>query len=339
MIASGLREGGVRVLAKTTGSEARIVLPDGEELRIRRWGVNTPLEQRRILRLAARQRCDAIVMEAMSIRPESLRTELTQIIRPQTVVITNTYEDHIGDEGDPAAAFSLAIPSGATALVPAEFPLRERTRLERRNVPYRVVEPSEAESLIEHLAHPEWPQNLALALVACETIGASRELALQGMGRVRMDVGSLQAWLLREADSTAVWMAINAFAANDPRSTMAALERSLSRWPASKGSVVGLLNLRSDRADRTAQWMEELDLLQDVFERLVVCGAVPMIAQRWLARRFGESVAVARTRDPRKIMAVATRLSPSGGHLFGFGNIGGVGIRLVEYWHQEGEPA
>lgn len=339
MIASGLRESGVRVLAKTTGSEARIVLPDGEELRIRRWGVNTPLEQRRILRLAARQRCDAIVMEAMSIRPESLRAELTQIIRPQTVVITNTYEDHIGDVGGPAAAFSLAIPSGATALVPADFPLRERTRLERRNVPYRVVEPSEAESLIEHLAHPEWPQNLALALVACETIGVSRELALQGMGHVRMDVGSLQAWLLRDADSTAVWMAINAFAANDPRSTMAALERSLSRWPASKGSVVGLLNLRSDRADRTAQWMKELDLSQDTFERLVVCGSVPMLAQRWLARQFGESVAVARTRDPRKIMAVATRLSPSGGHLFGFGNIGDVGIRLVEYWHQEGEPA
>lgn len=339
MIASGLREGGVRVLAKTTGSEARIVLPDGEELRIRRWGVNTPLEQRRILRLAARQRCDAIVMEAMSIRPESLRAELTQIIRPQTVVITNTYEDHIGDAGDPAAVCSLAIPSGATALVPADFPLRERTRLERRNVPYRVVEPNEEESLVERLAHPEWPQNLALALVVCETIGVSRELALQGMSHVRMDVGSLQAWLLRDGGSTAVWMAINAFAANDPRSTMAALERSLSRWPTSKGSVVGLLNLRSDRADRTAQWMKELDLSQDTFERLVVCGSVPMIAQRWLARRFGESVAVARTRDPRKIMAVATRLSPSGGHLFGFGNIGDVGIRLVEYWRQEGEPA
>ena len=339
LIASGLREGGVQVLAKTTGSEARTIMPSGQERPIRRWGMTTPLEQRRVLRMAARQRCEAVVVEAMSIRPESLHAEVTQIIRPQTVVITNTYEDHIADMDDPAEAFSAAIPVGATALVPADFPVTEQARLSRRSVKCRVIDPNEAEGLIEQLAHPEWPQNLALALAACEAIGVPRDLALQGMARVRMDVGALQAWSLRDANSQATWMAVNAFAANDPRSTMAILERAFKRWPMAEGLAVGLLNLRSDRADRTAQWMEALDGVGSAFERLIVCGSVPMVVQRRLTKRFDKRVVVVRSQDPRTIMAVATRLSPSGGQLFGFGNIGGAGIRIIEHWKEEGEAA
>jgi poly-gamma-glutamate synthase PgsB/CapB len=339
LIAAGLRESGLRVLAKTTGSEARVVLPDGSEQPIRRWGVRTPLEQRRILWLAARQRCEAIVLEAMSIRPESLRAESTQIIRPQTVVITNTYEDHIADLSDPAADFAFAVPTGATVFVPEDFPLAERERLGRRRALCRVIDASKAEDLIVRPAHVEWPQNLALALAACEDIGVTRETALQGMARARMDVGSLRAWRVRDANSSAVWMAVNAFASNDPRSTMAGLERALLRWPAAEQPVVGLLNLRRDRADRTLQWMDALDQAGESFDRLVVCGSVPMTAQRKMLRRFGASLAVVRSNDPRRIMSTAAELSPSGGTLFGFGNIGGAGMRLVGHWREKGEPA
>jgi poly-gamma-glutamate synthase PgsB/CapB len=339
LIAAGLREGGLRVLAKTTGSEARIVLPDGMEQPIRRRGIRTPLEQRRILWLAARQRCEAIVVEAMSIRPESLRAELTQIIRPQTVVITNTYEDHMADLSDPVAAFSAAVPAGAAVFMPADFPPVELERLRRRRALCRAIDALEAEGLIGRLSHVEWPQNLALALAVCEEYEVVSEAALRGMARARMDVGTLRGWWVREPNSQASWLAVNAFASNDPHSTMAGLERALLRWPAAEQWVVGLLNLRRDRADRTLQWMDALDQAGESFDRLVVCGSVPMAAQRRMRRRFGASVTVVRSHDPRRIMSTAAGLSPSGGTLFGFGNIGGAGMRLVGHWRDKGEPA
>jgi hypothetical protein len=189
------------------------------------------------------------------------------------------------------------------------------------------------------LPYAEWPQNLALALAACEKGGVTVEKALPGMARVRMDVGRLGAWTLRDETSSARWTAVNAFATNDPHSAMATLKRSLERWPMNNPLVVGLLNLRHDRGDRTLQWMEALDHHADVFDRMIVCGAVPIVVQRRLNRHYGDRMAVVRSADPGRIMAEAIRLSPKGGVLFGFGNIGAAGIRIVDYWQAMGEVA
>jgi len=55
LVAGALRESGTRVLAKTTGSRAVLIYPDGAEREIKRRGPPTVLEQKRVVRLAARR--------------------------------------------------------------------------------------------------------------------------------------------------------------------------------------------------------------------------------------------------------------------------------------------
>ncbi|HAI87983.1 MAG TPA: poly-gamma-glutamate synthase PgsB, partial [Firmicutes bacterium] len=62
LIAASLRAGGLRVIAKTTGTAARFIMEDGSELPVARSGGRANIsEQMRVVRLAARHRVDAVV--------------------------------------------------------------------------------------------------------------------------------------------------------------------------------------------------------------------------------------------------------------------------------------
>jgi poly-gamma-glutamate synthase PgsB/CapB len=335
LVSSGLREAGFRVLSKTTGSEARMILPDGTERAIRRRGLNTPLEQRRILREAVRHGCDTVVIEAMSVRPESLSAEMKRILCPDTAVVTNTFEDHIAETDDPGRTFAEAIPRGTHVFLPEGTPPEALDPLRRRGIPFELVEVQE-----EMGRSPvECPQNRSLALAVCRHLGVSDETARAGMRTAQMDIGALCAWRLSEPGSTRRWVAVNAFATNDPHSACAALKRARERWPSAQDRTIGLLNLRADRADRTAQWMHAIESFFEQLDGLVVCGAVPLSVKRRLVRRYGTRVSSISSRAPERVMEQVIRLAPEGGLVFGFGNIGGGGIRLIEYWREVGEPA
>src|ERR1700722_13098495 len=62
LIAAGLRAGGRRVVAKTTGTEPRLILPDGHEEPIRRRGPASVREQMRFFAQAARCGADTAVV-------------------------------------------------------------------------------------------------------------------------------------------------------------------------------------------------------------------------------------------------------------------------------------
>src|SRR5574342_958727 len=54
IIASILREDGRKVIAKTTGSQARFILPDAQEIEVARRGVISIIEQKRFIKKAAK---------------------------------------------------------------------------------------------------------------------------------------------------------------------------------------------------------------------------------------------------------------------------------------------
>ena len=118
-LAAVLRQSGRRVLAKTTGSEAVLILPDGPEQRIRRRGLPSIIEQKRVVRLAARLHVDAAIVEVMSIHRENHLTEARRLLKPDLVVVTNFRVDHTAAVGDTreavASALALDVPSGARA--------------------------------------------------------------------------------------------------------------------------------------------------------------------------------------------------------------------------------
>jgi len=337
LIAAGLRGGGHRVLYKTTGSYATVGHPNGDERPVRRRSLPSPLEQRRILYLAKRLEADAAVFEAMSIRAESLRVEVAKILAPQIVALTSFRPDHLNDLPDPIGAFAEAVPRGAVVICPSDTPDDLRRRLMERHIPVHAVNPEAGAPYLSLLPYREWPINLALALEICARLGVPPESALDGMGSVTPDVGVLSAWRVDSPPGT--WHVVNGFAANDPDSTKLVLERALERWDRPGGCRVGLLNLREDRGDRTGQWTSALSRETWPFDTLAVVGAVPWSVKRHLRRALGERLLIVRSSDPGRILTEIASNHPEGGFLFGFGNMGGAGIRLVEWWSREGEPA
>ena len=336
LIAFGLRAGGVRVLYKTTGSAAVIGLPDGAERPIRRHALPTPLEQRGVLRLAKRSGASAVVCEAMSVHPESLRVELVRILDPHVVAVTNVRADHIADLSSPDEAFANAVPEKADVFYPSSISPGFIDAVRCRGLSGHAVN-EEPNAELPLLAYREWPENLALAIAVCRHLGVDTQVAARGMTKGRPDIGALAAWRLEigEAD----WIAVNGFAANDPESTGAALAVAWAGWGSPHAKRVGLLNLRRDRGDRTAQWIESLRHDATMFDRLVAIGDVPRVSVRPLRRAYGARFHVLRQQSPERLLAELTRLEPAGGFLFGFGNIGGVGMDLVRHWSDSGDRA
>src|SRR2546426_3683025 len=69
LIAAGMRAGGIRTLAKTTGTLARIIDPEGREIDVFRVGRPNLIEQTRIVRRAIEWGAEAMVIECMAVTP------------------------------------------------------------------------------------------------------------------------------------------------------------------------------------------------------------------------------------------------------------------------------
>ncbi len=347
LIAAALRADGRSVLAKTTGSIPTAILPDGGEEEIPRRGRPSILEQKGILKRAARLEAGVLVTELMSVRPEVLAVESRRLIRPQLLVITNVWVDHRdemgGTKSEIARSLASAIPAAATVFVPDDemFPEFERAAGEAgsRIVTVRNAGPPAGSRGPFPSAARGFEGDIALTLAVSDHLGVPREAALRGLASARPDFGSLRAWEAVMGDPPASWILVSAFAANDPESSRRALDRLAGLRRTSPRDLVGLLNLREDRGDRTLQWIEALDAgFFSEFAALYVSGAHAR-ARRW--RRPSESwpaLRPLRANSAEALMKAIVRNHPGGAVLVGLGNMGGWGRPLVEHWERIGRP-
>jgi gamma-polyglutamate synthase len=334
LVAAALSESGLRVLAKTTGSRAVLILPDGSEKPVLRRGSPSILEQKQLVRLAVRLKADALVAEMMSIGAECLAAE-TRILGPQILVVTNVRLDHVDLMGptreDIADCLARAFPRNGTIILPGEelFPVFARKAaalgskvMAVQKKPGLPVPPGEFET------------NVLLALEVAGRLGIDEATALRGMKGARPDFGSLRMWDLGRNGAGPDIRFVSAFAANDPESTALALERVFSNAGLQGRRRVGLLNLRADRGDRTLQWSEALERGEFAeFDLLALAGG----SSRALASRLrhrtrwtGDRLLVLRGRKPRRILDKLASASGVPAVIVGLGNIGGAGAALVE---------
>ena len=347
LIAAVLRADGRSVLAKTTGSKAMVIFADGAEEEIRRRGLPTILEQKGILRRAAALGVQTLVSELMSVRPAILAVESRRLIRPHILVITNARVDHREEMGttrsEIALALAAAIPGGATVFVLEE---ENRPEFERaaRDAGSRFIKVRSGRApgpdTGPRPASGQWFEgDIALALAVADELGVPRESALRGIAVARPDFGSLRAWDAVLGDPPASWTLVSAFAANDPDSSRRSLERLAGLQRLNPQELVGVLNLRRDRGDRTIQWIEALDKgFFSGFAALYVVGAHTG-ARRW--RRPSPAPPAIRPLGERSVeplMAAITRAHREGAVLVGLGNMGGLGRSLVEHWERTGRP-
>ncbi len=266
LIAAGLRAGGIRTAAKTTGSAARYIDPEGREEPVLRPGPANIREQLSVVSRARRDGANALVVECMALRPELQVISERQIVRSTVGVITNARPDHLDVMGptvdDVAAALSGTVPRGATVFT-AEHRRKkviQETALEMGSEFHEVISEGADPGLTRGFGYVEHLENVVLALAVCEHLGVPRDRALEGMRGATPDPGALTIHRVVERGKTLEF--INGFAANDPESTLTVYQTAAPRSVPGRDVIV-VAWMRSDRPDRARQFgrilAEDLD--------------------------------------------------------------------------------
>jgi poly-gamma-glutamate synthase PgsB/CapB len=330
-IAAALRAEGRCTLAKITGIRPALILPDGREELLRRRGPARMQEQVRLLFHARRLRCDALVLECMSIAP-LLQERETMTIRPTLSVLTNIRDDHREEMGESdaerSAALCLSIPFHAT-LVSLAIPQRSTVEEHAHACGTRVVYPP-ADILPSAIVLPVHvhPENVMLALTVCRELGLDPQSALAavlaeaGRGESPLIEFSLRGRTLRFLDG---------FAVNDVPSA----EGFLARWHAVLGgwdALAVLLNTRADRPLRSMVFARWCASRAGVVNVVLTGTHVPATRRALVASGFNPARIHCWTREQVRNPGSSLHdiLLPGGTLVAGFGNIAGDGFTILQ---------
>jgi gamma-polyglutamate synthase len=337
LILAGLRAGGKRVAAKTTGTLPRYLAPDGSEHPIYRHGRANITEQIALLLRADRDKAEIVVVECMALQPFLQWVSTARIVQPTHGVITNIREDHLDVMGPGITGVALAL-LGSVPLGGKLFTAERRFRKlfehvsRERGSELSVIRPENTEMRVSsrelrRFRYVEHAENVQLALGVCEAIGVDRNVALRGMQSARPDPGALTIEYVNVNGVPFVF--VNGFAANDPESTGQVWELALERTDG-KGKRVALINCRSDRADRSEQLGRAAADWTRADRYLVMGSDRHFFVQA--AERAGipaELLTSSRSQSARELAHELASVAGPSGVVVGMGNIGGMGLELI----------
>jgi len=269
LVAGVLREAGIQTLAKTTGSAAMVILPDGNELPIKRRSSATIMELFNIAIRHLKNETEAIVFETMALLPANQIASQELLVKGNINIITNVREDHQDVMGETleeiADTMSLTIPYDGIVI----------TAEDRPHLIQKLTQNAEARRSRLMYANPAWVterdlagfnylsfrENIAIGLAVADILGIPRSTAMRGMWNARPDLGvvSIQrtTWKTKEI----VWFPL--FAVNDRESTIIGVD-ALTPYYRQDATRIGILNNRYDRADRAMRFADiaakDLDL-------------------------------------------------------------------------------
>ena len=251
LIAAGLRQGGLKTFAKTTGTIPRIINDKGKDLELHRLRSATIGEQIRLIRFFGKKNPDALVIECMAVNPQYQWISEHKIVKSTLSVITNVRRDHVDEMGDTirdiAYSLSNTIPFNSKIFTSEQLSLKflKKIALKRNSKIIKSSDSGIESSYMTKMPYLEHKENVELALSVCMEAGVKREKALAGMLKTVPDPGALLIWNLKNKNKF-----ISAFAANDPDSTFRVWKLIKLK---EKNKICFFLNSRSDRRYRTIQ--------------------------------------------------------------------------------------
>lgn len=342
LCAGALRGGDLRVVAKTTGTAARFIWPDASEAPVyRKFDIANVAEQIAIIRQAAAEQPDALVMECMAVMPALQEINQEKLVRSTIGVLCNVREDHIAEMGptleDIARSLSRSMPhDGICITAESEWWWVLQEEADRRNCRLVYADPdSVSDAEMDGFTFFTFKENVAISIAVANELGVSREDALRGMYEAPPDPGVLS---VEEYDVGDVRLYLaNIFAANDPNSTVMNFKR-LVDTEAIRPPIYTLINCRPDRVERNGQMGEIVpELLTD---KLIVIGhpsrsALATVPPEWKGKVLdlgGDE------RDVEDIFrAIVGEIEDGEASLVAIGNIHGQGERLLEHLETLGE--
>lgn len=346
LIAAGVRAGGYRTVAKTTGTLARYIDVDGSETPVFRIGFSNIAEQVKIMFKARRAKADAIIIECMALQPLLQSLCELKLIKATHGVLTNARPDHLDVMGPTERDVAKAL--GGTVPVNSKYFTAEDIHLDffeyvcnDRNTQLIPATAKDAEKIsdekINKFVYSEFKINVALALKVTDDLGIPRDVALKGMWEATPDPGAMTEYNFDIKDSQMNFA--NAFAANDPVSTKMLWDKLYEKYADCEKKVL-VVNCRADREDRSKQIAEAiLDWQTPDLVVLIGTGTDVFVS---FYKKYAKSLSKERAQvivcedmQPLEILEKAYSTQPANSYmLVGVGNIKDIGMSLVDYCDQ-----
>jgi len=325
LIDAGLRAGGFKVFCKTTGTVPMMIGTDNTARPLHRRGRPNIREQLDMLRLAAQEEAQILVLECMAVDPALQRVAQHEMVRADIGVITNVRLDHTAEMGEAldeiCDSLSNTMPKNGVLFTADEQFLSQIAR-NGEQIGCRTV-----------LARPkgsepefDFPENLALALSVCRYLGVAEETALKGMLHYQRDPYALSLYRL---PGGAIF--VNGLSINDPQSTQLVFERLAKRFDWDSGKLILLINNRPDRGYRTEHMAMVAQVLQPT--QVWLLGA----SQRTAARAILKKAPHLEIRRFSRARELPLDQISRNTVVFAVGNVAGPGHEVMRRVRDEGE--
>jgi poly-gamma-glutamate synthase PgsB/CapB len=331
LIAAGLRTDGKRVIAKTTGTSARFIINNNIEESVIRLGMANIREQIRIVKKAAVQNPDALVLECMALRPDLQCTESTQIVKPSAIVITNARADHLDVMGptikDVAKTYISAVPKNCKVFTLESNIFDDFSEeIRKKNIKIFVSKPkSISDDIIEKFSYIEHKENIVLALDVCRHFGVDKEAALKGMHNANHDPGALKKHKvnLKGKEITILY----AMAANDPDSTYYIWQSIGKNYT----EINLLINCRNDRIDRSFQIADLIkDHLREAEHYFLTGSGTEILARKLYKIIDNKKILNLGGKNPVRVIDEVSNFVSDKSLIFAIGNTVGYGEEMMK---------
>ncbi|MBI1871039.1 MAG: poly-gamma-glutamate synthase PgsB [Chlamydiae bacterium] len=342
LITAGLREGGFKVLAKTTGTEPRVIFEDGSETQIYRPGSANIIEQVKFFSRARSRGAKAVVVECMALQPVLQWLTEDRMVCAQIGVITNVRPDHMDVMGetleDVARALSNTIPlKGKLFTAESNSKILKQLEDECQTRSTEIVTCGEEEvswDAMRGFSYIEHRENVALALKVCQSCGVESKKAFSGMVKAIPDPGVLRVYQIHFFDKDIQF--VNAFAANDPDSTLLIWKLMGERMEPDRKKIV-MVNARADRIQRSEQMGILIAQALKADAYLLVGDYTKAIEDEAIRLGLdGDKIENLGGQSVSDIFEQVLHHTPLKSMVFAIGNIGGLGQQIVDFFKHRG---
>jgi poly-gamma-glutamate synthase PgsB/CapB len=338
LIGAALREGGIKTITKVTGTYPRLIMENGCEVAIYRKAEPNIIEQLSIIKFASKRKAQAIVMECMAVQPQYQWITETKMLHSTIGVITNVRLDHIDVMGytlpEIAEALGNTIPKNQNLFTAEKILFNKLKEIsEKRNCIIHLADENlVTEEEMKGFGYIEHKENVALALAVSEHLGIDRKVALKGMYKAIPDAGALRLSRVNVFQKKINFF--NAFAANDPQSTLM-IWKKIKEEIGLHGVKMILLNTRQDRLDRAKQLTGMIGSeLNNQFDYLILIGQSAEVVEE-LAVASGikrNKIVNLGWTEPEAVFEAILAYTIEQSTVVAIGNMGGMGGKVADFF-------
>lgn len=333
LIGAGLRAGGKTTLTKVTGTFPRMILSDGREVEVPRKEKANILEQLKVVKFAAKEKVDVLLIECMALQPQYQKITEQQMVKSTHGVITNIRLDHLDVMGpglkDVGKALSGTVPKRAM-FFSAEDRMEDflKTVCEKRKSTYVGLEEEVSKSDLEGFTYFEHAVNVSLALTLCKQLGVNREVALPAMHASIPDEGVLRRFKFKAEEGSGIFY--NALAANDPESSLM-IWNNIRNFEGEGKKLYMLLNNRKDRKSRSETLLDMLSQME--YDGLILTGENTVNVKLMAKQKgvSGDKILDLGMKSPQEQLEGLSSWAEEGAVVVAFGNMGAGGAELSKY--------